>query len=76
MSEQVNKEQAKGMKQENVTELTDDQLDEVAGGEICATDNVPQATLCSVDLTDEAKTGDAVPIRAAGRFAHEAVAVP
>ena len=32
MSEEVNNEQTKGAKQEEVTELTDDQLDEVAGG--------------------------------------------
>ena len=32
MSEEVNKERRKGAKQENVTELTDDQLDEAAGG--------------------------------------------
>ena len=32
MSEEVNKEQTKGAKQEKSTELTDDQLDEAAGG--------------------------------------------
>ena len=32
MSEQVNKEQTKGAEQENITELTDEQLDEAAGG--------------------------------------------
>ena len=32
MSEQVNKEQTKDAKQEEIPELTDDQLDEVAGG--------------------------------------------
>ena len=32
MSEEVNNEQTKGAKQEEVPELTDDQLDEVAGG--------------------------------------------
>ena len=34
MSEEVNNEQTKGAKQEEVPELTDDQLDEVAGGAI------------------------------------------
>ena len=32
MSKEVNKEQAKGATQEEITELTDDQLDEAAGG--------------------------------------------
>ena len=32
MSDQVNKEQTKAAKQETVTELSDDQLDEAAGG--------------------------------------------
>ena len=32
MSEEVNKEQTKAAKQEKSTELTDDQLDEAAGG--------------------------------------------
>ena len=32
MSEQVNNEQTKDAKQEKITELTDDELDEVAGG--------------------------------------------
>ena len=34
MSEEVNKEQTKAAKQETVTELSDDQLDEAAGGAI------------------------------------------
>ena len=33
MSEEVNKEQAKGAKQEKITELADEQLDEAAGGD-------------------------------------------
>jgi hypothetical protein len=32
MSEEVNKEQTKAAKQEKITELSDDQLDEAAGG--------------------------------------------
>ena len=32
MSDQVNKEQTKDVKQEKITELSDDKLDEVAGG--------------------------------------------
>ena len=32
MSKEVNKEQAKAATQEEITELTDDQLDEAAGG--------------------------------------------
>ena len=52
MSDQVNKEQTNAATQENITELTDEQLDEAAGGEICTTDNVPAATLHPVDSTD------------------------
>ena len=32
MSEEANKEQTKGAKQENITELNDEQLDEASGG--------------------------------------------
>ncbi len=32
MSEEVNKEQTKAAKQENITEISDDKLDEAAGG--------------------------------------------
>ena len=54
MSDQVNKEQTRAAKQENITELTDEQLDEASGGEICAIDNVPMATLLHPgDRTDE-----------------------
>ena len=34
MSDQVNKEQTKDTKQKKITELTDDQLDEAAGGSL------------------------------------------
>ena len=40
MSEEVNKEQTKGATQEEITELTDDRLDEAAGG-VDATADVP-----------------------------------
>lgn len=45
MSEEINKEQTKAAKHEEITELSDDQLDEAAGGELCAIDAVPAATL-------------------------------
>ena len=37
MSEEANKEQTKGAKQENITELNDEQLDEAAGGSAAGT---------------------------------------
>ena len=43
MSEEVNKEQTKAAKQEKITELSDDQLDEAAGGR--SQDTVDQSLL-------------------------------
>ena len=48
MSDQLQKEQTP----ENVTELTDGQLEEAAGGELCTVDAVPSATLRKVDDTE------------------------
>ena len=53
MSEEMNKEETKAAKQEEITELSDDRLDEAAGGELCTVDAVPAATLHPVDRTDE-----------------------
>ena len=48
MSEEVNKEQTKGAKQEKITELSEEQLEEAAGGgrgaDVCiGTENDPAA---------------------------------
>ena len=45
MSEEMNRKQTKAAKHEEITELSDDQLDEAAGGELCTIDAVPAATL-------------------------------
>jgi hypothetical protein len=64
MSHLNSKEEPKTQNQQELTELSDKQLEEAAGGELCTVDAVPAATLHPVDRTDEDlitlhSTGDA-----------------
>ena len=53
MSEQINKEQTKDMKQEKVTELTDDKLDAAAGGaELTIADTTEESDSLTIDGED------------------------